>query len=437
MTASFAIRNLVRLAGAAVSILGFSLSAYALTPQTITFPALANTRFTSPPPTPAATASSGLPVSYASTTAGVCTIAGSTITFVAAGTCSITASQAGDATYAPATPVTRTFNVTKGVNTITFPALPSTPITNPPPTPAATASSGLPVSYASTTTGVCTIAGSTISFVAAGTCSITASQAGDATYVAATNVTRTFSITKIANTITFPTLPNTPITSPPPTPAATASSGLPVSYASTTTGVCTIAGSTISFVAAGTCSITASQAGDATYVAATSVTRSFNITKLANTITFPALPNTPITSPPPTPAATASSGLPVSYASTTTGVCTIAGSTITFVSAGTCSITASQAGNATYVAATSVTRSFNITKLANTITFPALPNTPITSPPPTPAATASSGLPVSYASTTAGVCTIAGSTISFVSAGTCSITASQAGNATYARRDAR
>ena len=70
---------------------------------------------------------------------------------------------------------------------------------------------------------------------------------------------------------------------------------------------------------------------------------------------------------------------------TPTGVCTIAGSTITFVSAGTCSITASQAGDATYVAATSVTRSFNITKLANTITFPALPNTPITSPPPTPA----------------------------------------------------
>ena len=152
------------------------------------------------------------------------------------------------------------------------------------------------------------------------------------------------------------------------------------------------------------------------------MTRTFNVTKLANTITFPALPNTPFTSPPPTPAATASSGLPVSYASTTTGVCTIAGSTISFVSAGTCSITASQAGNANYAAATPVTQSFSVTPGVNTITFPALPNTPFTSPPPTPAATASSGLPVSYASTTTGVCTIAGSTISFVSAGTCSIT---------------
>ena len=79
-----------------------------------------------PPPTPAATASSGLPVSYASNSPTICTIAGSTISFVAAGTCSITASQAGDATYAAATPVTRTFSVTTGVNTITFPALPNT-----------------------------------------------------------------------------------------------------------------------------------------------------------------------------------------------------------------------------------------------------------------------------------------------------------------------
>jgi len=185
----------VRWAVAATSVLGFSPSAHALTAQTITFPALANTPFTSAPPTPAATASSGLPVSYASTTTGVCTISGSAITFVSAGTCSITASQAGDATYAAATPVTRTFNVTKGVNTISFPALPNTPFTSPPPTPAATASSGLPASYASTTTGVCKISGSTITFVSAGTCSITASQAGNANYAAATAVTQSFSVT--------------------------------------------------------------------------------------------------------------------------------------------------------------------------------------------------------------------------------------------------
>lgn len=46
-------------------------------------------------------ASSGLPVSYASTTPAVCTVAGNTVTMVAAGTCTITATQAGNGVYAP------------------------------------------------------------------------------------------------------------------------------------------------------------------------------------------------------------------------------------------------------------------------------------------------------------------------------------------------
>ena len=58
--------------------------------------------------------------------------------------------------------------------------------------------------------------------------------------------------------------------------------------------------------------------------------------------------------------ATASSDLAVSFASTTAAVCTVSGSTATFVSVGTCSITASQAGNANFVAASDVVRGFSI-----------------------------------------------------------------------------
>ncbi|MEY4497367.1 MAG: hypothetical protein RLZZ364_672 [Actinomycetota bacterium] len=47
-------------------------------------------------------------------------------------------------------------------------------------------------------------------------------------------------------------------------------------------------------------------------------------------------------------------------------------------------------------------------------------------------ANSSSGLALSYSSSTLPVCTIAGTTISFVSSGSCSITASQSGNTTYA-----
>lgn len=57
---------------------------------------------------------SGSPVTFASITPNVCTAGGtngSIVTFVSAGACTITASQAGDANYEAATPVTRSFSI--------------------------------------------------------------------------------------------------------------------------------------------------------------------------------------------------------------------------------------------------------------------------------------------------------------------------------------
>jgi len=58
--------------------------------------------------------------------------------------------------------------------------------------------------------------------------------------------------------------------------------------------------------------------------------------------------------------ATASSGLAVSFSSTTTSICTVAGATVTLVTIGTCTIQAIQAGNAVYAAATPVNQSFQV-----------------------------------------------------------------------------
>jgi hypothetical protein len=59
--------------------------------------------------------------------------------------------------------------------------------------------------------------------------------------------------------------------------SATATSGLPVTFASTTPGVCTVAGSLASFLTAGTCTIDANQAGDSAYAAAPLVAQSFTV----------------------------------------------------------------------------------------------------------------------------------------------------------------
>ena len=86
-------------------------TAGATTAQTITFAPLSNVSPGAAPFGVSATASSGLAVSFASNTPSVCTVSGSTITILISGGCSITATQAGNATYMPAPPVTEAFTV--------------------------------------------------------------------------------------------------------------------------------------------------------------------------------------------------------------------------------------------------------------------------------------------------------------------------------------
>ena len=253
------------------------------TAQTIAFTAPASQTMGTAPPALSASASSALPVTLASTTTGVCTVSGTTLTLVAPGTCSLTATQAGNATYAAAAPVTVSFAVAAAPTpqTITFTSPGDLVMGGTVPALTATASSGLAVSYASSTPSVCTASGTstTLTLVAAGTCTIVASQSGDATHAAAPSVTDTFQVSGglTAQTITFPTPGNQTLGTATPALGATASSGLSVSYVSNTTSVCTVSGTTLSLVAAGTCSLTASQAGDATHAAAAPVTDSFTV----------------------------------------------------------------------------------------------------------------------------------------------------------------
>lgn len=87
------------------------------------------------------------------------------------------------------------------------------------------------------------------------------------------------------------------------------------------------------------------------YAAATPVTQAFTVLQ-TQTITFAPLSNVTAGAPPFGIGATASSTLTVAFASNTLSVCTVNVATVTILTTGTCSITASQAGNAIYAAAT-------------------------------------------------------------------------------------
>jgi len=264
-----------------ISILGqqITVTQNGLLPQTITFSPLQNQPYGTSPFTASATASSGLPVSFSSQTSKVCKVYGDTVTLVAVGTCTVQATQAGNSTYAPAPPVDQSFQVTKESQTITFSPLSNEPYGTPPFTVSATASSGLTVSFNSQTTKVCTVSGATVTIVAAGTCTIQATQAGNSDYSAAPPVDQSFQVTKASQTITFGTLSNETLGSPPFGVSATASSGLAVSFGSQTTKVCTVSGNTVTLVAVGTCTVQATQKGNTDYAPAAPVNQSFKVTQ--------------------------------------------------------------------------------------------------------------------------------------------------------------
>jgi sugar lactone lactonase YvrE len=91
-------------------------------------------------------------------------------------------------------------------------------------------------------------------------------------------------------------------------------------------------------------------------------TAAYNIipfTPQTQTIVFPAIPAQTVGTPL-TLSATASSGLAVTFTSTTTSICTVSGSTATFIASGACTIDANQAGNSAYAAASQAQQSFTV-----------------------------------------------------------------------------
>jgi hypothetical protein len=383
---------------------------------------------------------SGNPIVFGSSTPAVCTVSGATVSFVHAGTCTLTADQDGSTYYSAAPQATQQFEVAKASQTVTFmTAAPTNAVVGGTGyTPAALGGgSGNAVTFtidpvAST---VCSISGGVVTYQHVGTCVVDADQAGNADYLAANRVQQSIAVGKGSQAINF--------TSPAPTGAkvngsytVTASggaSGNSVTFSSATPSVCSVVGPTVTFVGAGTCTINADQAGNADYLAATQVQQSFAVTKNDQTITF--------TSPAPDSAvfggsysatATSTSDLTVTFSTDTASVCTVlSGGSVSFVGTGTCHVNADQVGNTAFNAAPQVQQSFSIGKANQTISFTSTaPVSRAAGTTYTPTATATSGLTVAF--TVSGACSITSGTVTFGPAtGTCTINANQSGSVNY------
>jgi len=304
---------------------------------------------------------SGNPVELSLLTPATCAISEDqhSVSFTAEGSCSFTADREGNADYEDAPRLTVTVNVTSGNQSITF--------TSAPPSPAyygggygvsaAGGASGNPVTFSSLTPATCTVDGNNVTFVGIGDCTVAADQAGNASYNAAAQVTQTFAIARSPQTIKFTSqAPSTAYVGDTYTANATVgANGNVVAIAAGPAAVCTATGNAIAFVASGTCTVTATQAGNTYYEPATPSTQTITVARRAQTISL-TLPAEGVMGTQLTVAATGgASGNPVTLRVTTASTCVLSGTTLSLTNIGSCTIVADQAGSTAYDAAASKT----------------------------------------------------------------------------------
>lgn len=270
------------------------LNGYDPRSQSITFPAVANPTFKAPNNvfTLGATSSSGLPVSYA-VTSGNATLAGNKLTILGAGTVVVTATQAGNATFDPATPNALNIFVPLEAQTISFAPLIDRPTGSPPFLLSASSTSGLTVTYdviagpADVDDNVLTLTGQP------GIVTIRAEQEGNVDYLAAAPVEQSFEVftgfaAPLAQTIIFNPLPARFANESAFGVSAVSTSGLPVTLAVTAGGsIASIVGNTVTLSGqTGDVTITATQAGNINFLAAKSVVQKFKVNAAATALTL-------------------------------------------------------------------------------------------------------------------------------------------------------
>ena len=352
---------------------------------------------------------SGEPFTLTAGPSTVCTSLGLVVTGVHQGLCNLTVNEAGDSQFSPgvAMAALRVLGLPQLVTFTSSPPVPAT-VGASYTVSAVGGGSGNPVLFSSGTPQACTVSGNVVAFVAAGTCTILATQAPAFDYQAGT-ATQTIVITAPGATATGtnvtvapvdPTTGGTPVTitfgtvtGAGITTVTTSATGSalpqafrlgkpPIYYEIQTTATYTgpiqicinYAGASFTTTrlrllhgtASGTwVNVTTSlDATHTTICGSVSSLSPFVVAeeKLPQVLTF--------TSTPPSPATIGStynlaatggpSGDPITFSSLTAGVCTVGGTSVTLASIGTCTVAADQLGNSDYQDAAEITQSFAV-----------------------------------------------------------------------------
>jgi len=323
-----------------------------------------------------ASATSSLPVSYTSLTPSTCSTSSSLVYITSAGTCTIAANQPGDSNYNAAPQATQNFGIAKAAQS------PLTLFNNPANisvggTSNLTTSGGNgtgAITYTSSTPSVCSVSGTMVTGSTTGTCTVTASQAGDANYNAISSNPINIQVGSGAQAQLYVSASPTTFNVNGTTSLSTAggSGSGAVSYA-VISGPCTMMGSnTVKGTASGQCQVVATKAADSSYNAATASPVTLTINQLSpSPLVLIASPSSVGFGGSSTLSTTGGiPGGPVSYS--VTGPCSVDGNTLVGISAGLCTVIAQQAETSLYSGASSRPITVAVKERTTTFSYPRL-----------------------------------------------------------------
>ena len=209
----------------------------------------------------------------------------------------------------------------------------------------------LPLTVTSSTPTICSSDGKELKLIASGNCTFKVLTAKTKDY-ALKEITQVVTVTSARNKpeLVMSVIPNQTAKNVPKTIGIFRVFGPTGNYIfpkSITQTVCIASDFYVQIIGGGTCTITYQSDANTSYLASDLYKVSFEVTRDPQTMAF-TLPTTiDVSAKTLTLAATASSGAPVTYSTTSTDACSITGSTLNLLKAGNCVVTASQAGTST------------------------------------------------------------------------------------------
>lgn len=294
----------------------------------------------------------------------------------------------------------------------------------------ATSSSGALIRFTSSDPSIASVNGYLVTLHKIGTVTILAQVPGSGNFLPSPIVSKTFTITKSDQQLSFSDISPKVYGDPDFKLVASTTSQLPISFSSSNTGVATVNHGVVTITGTGSTTITATVVASPNFNSVPALQKTLTVAKGNQDLLFYPLADRYVDGDAFILTAGNSSGLPVTFGSSDLTVATISGNTATLQGAGETTLTASALGNSNYLDAT-VNRSLMVKKHDQFIDFESIDDRSVDETAfSLQRAVASSGLLVTVSNTSPHI-SMVNDVVTILGAGRVTLQAMQSGNSVF------